>query len=186
MSTSKLILFDLYRYTGSTSALNFIISFFRIPGFNYMIHHRITAALSRHKWLRPLYYCSKIWLIVIQRQFGIQISDETIIGKGFYISHFGTIVVSAYAVIGNNVNISQGVTIGYANRGPRKGAAVIGNEVYIGPGAKIVGKVQIGNNVAIGANAVVTHDIPDNAVVGGVPAKIISYGGAEGYINNKV
>lgn len=54
----------------------------------------------------------------------------------------------------------------------RKGVATIGNSVYIGPGVKIVGRINIGNNVAIGANAVVTKDIPDNAVVAGVPAKI--------------
>ena len=76
--------------------------------------------------------------------------------------------------------------MGQANRGKHKGCPVIGNEVYIGPGAKIVGNVTIGNNVAIGANAVVTSDIPNNACVGGVPAKIISMNGAEGYVNRKV
>lgn len=56
---------------------------------------------------------------------------------------------------------------------------------YIGPGAKIIGAVTIGNNVAIGANAVVTHNVPDNAVVAGVPAKILSMNGADGYVNRK-
>ncbi|MBR8759090.1 serine O-acetyltransferase [Porphyromonas levii] len=123
---------------------------------------------------------------MLNRKYGIQIPPATSIGKGFYIGHFGTIVVSPHAVIGDNVNISQGVTIGYANRGTNEGAAIIGNEVYIGPGAKIVGRVKIGNNVAIGANAVVTHDIPDNAVAVGIPAKVISYDGASGYVNRKV
>lgn len=122
----------------------------------------------------------------MQRHYGIQIPYKTKIGKGFYIGHFGTIIVNGNAVIGDNVNISQGVTIGQANRGKRKGVPIIGNEVYIGPGAKIVGKVVIGNNVAIGANAVVTNDIPDNACVVGVPARIINMQGAEGYVNNKV
>ena len=89
-------------------------------------------------------------------------------------------------MIGDNVNISQGVTIGQTNRGKRKGVPVIGNGVYIGPGAKVIGKVTIGNNVAIGANAVVTEDVPDNACVAGVPAKIVSMNGAEGYVNRKV
>lgn len=108
------------------------------------------------------------------------------IGKGFYIGHFGTIVVHSSAVIGDNVNISQGVTIGATNRGNRQGIPTIGNQVYIGPGAKIIGKITVGNNVAIGANAVVTKDVPDNAVVAGVPAKIISMQGGEGYINRIV
>ena len=122
----------------------------------------------------------------MQRHYGIQIPSATRIGKGFYIGHYGTIIVNAKAIIGDNVNISQGVTIGQANRGQHKGVPVIGNEVYIGPGAKIVGKVVIGNNVAIGANAVVTNDVPDNACVAGVPARIINMKGAEGYVINKV
>jgi serine O-acetyltransferase len=60
---------------------------------------------------------------------------------------------------------------------------VIGDNVYIGPGAKIIGRVNMGSGVAIGANAVVTKDVPDNAVVVGVPAKVISYNGSKGYIN---
>ena len=122
----------------------------------------------------------------MQRHYGIQIPWGTHIGKGFYIGHFGTIVVNGGAVIGDNVNISQGVTIGQTNRGKRKGVPVIGNGVYIGPGAKVIGKVTIGNNVAIGANAVVTEDVPDNACVAGVPAKIVSMNGAEGYVGRKV
>src|SRR3972149_632365 len=69
-------------------------------------------------------------------------------------------------------------------RGPRKGAAVIGDNVYIGPGARIVGKVDIGSNVAIGANCVVTKDVPENAVVVGVPGKVISFNGSGDYIQN--
>ena len=73
--------------------------------------------------------------------------------------------------------------VGQANRGGNKGYPTIGDNVYIGPGAKIVGAVKVGNNVAIGANCVVTKDVPDNAVVVGVPGKIISYTGSEGYVN---
>jgi len=119
-------------------------------------------------------------------KFGIQIPFATQIGRGFYIGHFSCIVVSPETIIGKNVNISQGVTIGKKDSGIRKGAAIINDEVYIGPGAKLIGRVVIGKNVAIGANAVVTKDVPENAVVGGVPAKIISMNGATDYINNKV
>ena len=186
MKTEELILSDLYRYTGSRSKRSFWKSFFFIPGFRYSVYLRLTNKyLDKKGGGRILRYCFYFRLLKLQKKYGIQISPATTIGKGFYIGHFGTIVVSPYAVLGDNVNISQGVTIGYANRGVREGAASIGNEVYIGPGAKIVGKVSIGNNVAIGANAVVTHDVPDNAVVAGVPARIISYDGALGYINRK-
>lgn len=85
--------------------------------------------------------------------------------------------------IGKNCNISQGVTLGVVNRGENKGYPTIGDDVYIGPGAKIVGSVNIGNNVAIGANCVVTKDVPDNSVVVGIPGKVISQNGSQGYVN---
>lgn len=108
------------------------------------------------------------------------------IGEGFFIGHWGTIVVNEKVKIGRNVNISQGVTIGQLNRGKRMGTPVIGNEVYIGPGAKILGNIVVGNNVAIGANAVVLDDVPDNVCVAGIPAKIVSMNGSDGYVNRKV
>ena len=83
------------------------------------------------------------------------------------------IIVSHYAHIGKNAWIAQQVTIGQAI--DKNVAPTIGDNVIIGAGAKIMGDVKIGNNVTIGANAVVVHDVPDNCVVGGVPAKIITY-----------
>jgi len=127
---------------------------------------------------------AKIILRHLTYKLGISIPPSTEIGSGFYIGHFGGITVNEKSVIGKNCNISQGVTLGQANRGKNKGYPKLGDNVYIGPGAKIVGAVKIGNNVAIGANCVVTKDIPDNSVVAGVPGKIISQDGAIGYINN--
>ena len=92
-------------------------------------------------------------------------------------------MVNGKSVIGKNCNISQGVTLGKANRGKYIGYPSIGDNVYIGPGAKIVGAVRIGCNVAIGANCVVTKDILDNSVVVGIPGKVISDKGATSYIN---
>jgi serine O-acetyltransferase len=116
--------------------------------------------------------------------YGIQIPASTEIGAGLHIGHPGTIVVHPRSRIGRNCNISQGVTLGQANRGPRKGHPTVGDGVYIGPGAKLVGAVRVGNNVAIGANCVVTGDVPDNAVIVGVPGRVISFAGAEDYINH--
>ena len=140
---------------------------------------------GKKKWI-PLYAIALKRYNHYKYKYGICIPFNTKIDSGFYIGHFGCIVVNPSVIIGKNVNISQGVTIGAANRGPKAGVAIIGNEVYIGPGVKIVGAVYIGNNVAIGANAVVTRDVPDNAVVAGIPAKILSMNGAEGYVNRKV
>jgi serine O-acetyltransferase len=115
-------------------------------------------------------------------KFAISIPTSTKIGSGFYIGHFSGIIVNKDCIIGKNCNISQGVTLGQSNRGAKKGAPIIGDNVYIGPGAKLIGRVVIGNNVAIGANSVVTKDIEDNAVVVGAPARVISHNGVDGYI----
>ena len=117
-------------------------------------------------------------------KFGISISQNVKIGSGFFISHFGGIIVNPNCIIGKNLNINQGVTLGQVNRGKKKGSPIIGDNVYIATGAKIIGAVKIGNNVAIGANCVVTKDIPNNAVVVGVPGKVISYNGTKDYVNN--
>lgn len=95
-----------------------------------------------------------------------------VFGPGLAIVHYGTIVVSSGAKIGENCRIHAGVNIG-ANGG-EKYAATIGNNVYIGPGAKIVGKICIGDNVCIGANAVVANDIEPGITIGGIPARKIS------------
>lgn len=146
---------------------------------------RLCGILQGRKAWIPLYAFALNRYNHYKFKFGINIPFITQIGKGFYIGHFGCIVVNQGTIIGNNVNISQGVTVGATNRGDKTGPPIIGNEVYIGPGAKIIGAIKVGNNVAIGANAVVTHDVPDNAVVGGVPARIISMKGTEGYVNRK-
>jgi serine O-acetyltransferase len=119
-------------------------------------------------------------------KFGISIPFLADIDAGLYIGHFGGIVVHENVKIGRNCNISHEVTIGKTNRGERAGCPVLGNNVYLGPGAKIIGNIKIGDNVAIGANCVVINDIPDNAVVVGVPGHVVSMKGAEGYINNVV
>jgi serine O-acetyltransferase len=113
---------------------------------------------------------------------GISIPFTTRIGPGLYIGHFGGIILSPQAVLGENCNISQGVTIGQAGREGKQLTPIIGDRVYIGPGAKIFGGIKIGNDIAVGANAVVTKDLPDNAVAVGVPAKIISYEGSKDFV----
>ncbi len=112
----------------------------------------------------------------------IEISFDVDIKGGFYIGHFGYIVVNSTVKIGSNCNISQGCVIGEGGRGSLRGTPVIGSQVYIAPGAKIFGPITIGDNVAVGANAVVNDSIPDNAVVVGIPGKIVSYKGASDFI----
>lgn len=174
---------DLFRYVGEYSTKKFFKSYFSIPGFRYMVWVRLGQYYRDNK---IVFLFIKLIHRKLTYKFGIQIPTSASIGRGFYIGHFNEIIVNGGGKIGDNVNISQGVTIGQVNIGKKKGVPVIGNEVYIGPGAKIIGNVTIGNNVAIGANAVVTSDIPANSVAAGVPARIISNKGSEGYVNRKV
>lgn len=102
---------------------------------------------------------------------GIELPCEVSVGKNFRIDHFGDIIISGYAKIGDNVIIRNGVTIGLRHLDSPAGP-IIGNNVNIGAGAKILGKITIGNNVDIGANAVVITDVPDDSIAVGVPAKI--------------
>lgn len=130
------------------------------------------------------------WKLVLrhyQIKYGFQIYPETEIGEGLYLGHWGALVINPKAKIGKNCNIAQGVTIGQANRGKNAGFPTIGNEVWIGANAVIVGNITIGNNVLIAPNAYVNTDVPPNSVVMGNPAQIIPNENAtEGYINNKI
>lgn len=130
-----------------------------------------------------IYHITYLFLRHYAIKYGIDIPYQTRIGSGFYIGHYSGIFVSGKVIIGKNCNISHGATIGETVRGKRMGCPTIGDNVYIGPGAKIIGGITIGNNVAVGANAVVTKNVPDNAVVVGIPAKVISRNGSAGYIN---
>ncbi len=128
------------------------------------------------------------WLVLTRLKFkyGYDIPAETKISEGFYIGHFGGIVISSKAVIKKNFNISQGVTIGYNPRGKNSGYPIIGENVYVGPGAKIFGNIVIGDNVAIGANSVVNSNVPSNCTFGGIPARKISDLGSDEIIKNKI
>ena len=108
-------------------------------------------------------------------------SPRAIFGSGLYINHFGSIFIGAVTV-GENCNLAHEVTLGVGGRGDKKGLPTLGNRVYVGPGAKIIGKITIGDDVAIGANAVVTKSVPDCAVVVGSPARIISYRGSFDFV----
>lgn len=113
---------------------------------------------------------------------GLQLPFEVKIGPGLYIGHTGMLVINGNSIVGSNCNIGVGVIIGQGGRGENKGCPVIGNKVFIGVGTKVIGKINIGDGVAIGANAVVTSDIPSNATVVGIPAKIINYLGSKDFI----
>jgi len=115
---------------------------------------------------------------------GIQLPYSATVGHKFYIGHFGGIIINANAVIGDNCNISQGVTIGVSGRGAHRGVPVVGDNVYIGANATIAGDITIGNNAVIGANSLVVKDVEEATTVVGVPAKVVSTNDSKGYITS--
>jgi len=169
---------DLYRYGAQTSLLKGFLS----PGFTYMYFFRKASQYQKFSF-RGLFY--RIILRHLSFKYGFQIPPGTAIGEGFYIGHFGTVVINENSTIGNNCNIAHTTTIGQANRGKLKGYPTLGDRVWIGTGAVIVGNITIGSNVLIAPNAFVNMNVPDNSLVIGNPAKIIAkLDATEGYINN--
>lgn len=173
---------DLYRYAGDYRIKSWIKYFLFTPGFMYIVFLR--KSKSKNIILRIV---SKVFLRLLSIIYHFQIPSDVEIGEGFYIGHFGNIVINPKVKIGKNVNIAQGVTIGQTNRGRSKGVPTIGNEVWIGANSVIVGKIIIGNNVLIAPNSYVNRDIPDNSIVYGNPFIIKQNEKAtEDYINRKI
>ena len=151
-----------------------ITAAYRVAHFLYV--NRSTVALR----LFNLYYFN------LQTRFSCELPYQTQIGPGLYFGHvFGTII-NAKCQLGTNVNLSHAVTLGSIAQGPRAGAPIIGDAVYLAPGAKLIGGIHIGSGTAIGANAVVTKDTPENAVAVGIPAQVISLKGSGDYIRHPV
>ena len=118
-------------------------------------------------------------------KYSIHIPPKTNIGYGLYLGYGENITITESATIGNNVNVNHGAAIGRTNRGHKKGGLTIGDCVWIGTNAVVVGNITIGNNVLIAPLSHVNFDVPENAVVAGNPDKIISYNGTEGYVTKK-
>lgn len=127
----------------------------------------------RQRWLRiPFSFAYKFLQKLVEILTGIELPCEATLGRRFRIDHFGGIIISGDATFGDDCVIRNGVTVGLRNTGQR-GAPVIGNRVDVGAGAKILGAIHVGDDVAIGANAVVLHDVPSNSIAVGIPARVL-------------
>ncbi len=172
---NKYVKSDLYRYYGKCDFKTFVKALIRNRTFRFQYALRMIQS----KGIEKIWGCF-LWGINRTKKH-IQIPRQTKIGYGLYIGHGGPVVVNPTAVIGNNVNLSQFTTIGSNLRN----AAVIGDNVYIGPSVCIVENVTIGNNVTIGAGSVVTKSIPDNATAVGNYAKVINYNNPGRFVNRR-
>jgi serine O-acetyltransferase len=172
---------DVERQAGSHDLSTIVTRLFKEPAFACTFWLRAVAWLrSERSVLGLLWPVAGLIKQHLERKYGVAIPSSARVGPGLYVVHVGGVAVSPSCSIGRNCTILPGVILGEVNRGVRTGSPSIGDDVYIGAGAKVLGSVIVGSNVAIGANAVVTKDVPDNAVVAGVPAVILSYDGSAG------
>lgn len=175
---------DAFRYSGQEGLRPLFASYLRHPGFRFTYYLRKVAfyAPKRKSWGLFGYVYNRLWFNHYRFRYGMDISPMTKIGPGLYIGHFGGIVISPNAVLGSNVNIAQGVTIGATSRG-KIGTPIVNDRVWIGAHAILVGKITIENNALIGPGAYVNFDVAENAVVLGNPGKVVAMTGSAGYIN---
>ena len=176
---------DLYRKKARSDTRTLLSALLTDSPFKHTFWFRTAGFV----WGRPalrytLYPIVRTIYRHYQHKHCVWIPPATRVGSGLFLEHLSDIFINGRAVIGKNCNIANGVTIGQTNRGPRKGYPTVGDNVFIGPGAKILGGVRVGNNVTIGANCVVVKDVPDNAVVAAAPGEVISYRGSSGYVED--
>lgn len=145
--------------------------------FKFCFWFRLASWSRGKKYLLFIYFFA--WLMYRHYVFklGIQLGLGANIAGGLSFNHFSCIIINGSTVIGRNCTIFHGTTCALKIGGNKHGVPIIGDNCVLGPGCKILGNVKIGDNVFVGANAVVTHDVPSNAVVAGVPAKIINMNG---------
>lgn len=176
---------DLHRYGGGIGRRAFFLAFINHPGFRFLFYLRKVTFYAKRKkslWIVAYAY-NRAMLHHYRFKYGFDISPTTTIGPGFFLGHFGGVVISPYAVLGSNVNIAQGVTIGATSRGERIGAPTLEDRVWVGANAILVGKITIGREALIAPGAYVNFDVPSRAVVLGNPGKVVSDSGSTGYIN---
>jgi serine O-acetyltransferase len=157
---------DLRSYGGDPTKRGFwTMIVYRFGRWRYTISSRVLRV--------PFSILYKLMKIHVESITGTELPCEAVVGRRLRIEHSFDIVVSGDAVLGDDVILRNGVTIGLRHEGKR-GSPVIGNRVDIGAGAKILGPINIGDDVSIGANAVVIRDVPARCIAVGVPARILA------------
>lgn len=153
-------------------AIHSSMEVFLYPSFKVMIHYRVA-----HRLYEKGHYFWARW--VSQRgvrKTGIEIHPGAKIGKGFFIDHGNGVIIGETTVIGDNVTLYQGVTLGGTGKEHGKRHPTIGNNVMISAGAKVLGSFTIGDNSKIGAGSVVLSEVPPCSTVVGVPGRVVKRG----------
>jgi serine O-acetyltransferase len=148
------------------------------PGFHALLMYRLghwASERPQRRWL--VLKIAATMRFFVRNVYGIELYWDSEIGRRLYIAHQGTIAIHPYSKIGDDCVIRQGSTIGASEEVEADDEApVLGDNVQVGAGAMVLGRIKIGNNVRIGPNAVVTTDVPDNSTVMAPPSRIITWG----------
>ena len=156
----------LERDPAAKSALEVVFCY---TGLHALWFHRINHWLWNHRFSLLARWLSQLARILT----GIEIHPAAKLGRRLLIDHGMAVVIGETAVIGDDVTLYQGVTLGGTGKERVKRHPTIGNGAFIGAGAKLLGNIRIGNNCRIGANSVVLRDVPDDSTVVGVPGRIV-------------
>ena len=142
---------------------------FLYPSFKAILRHRIAHWLYQHK----RYFLARWYSQRTARKTGIEIHPGATIGKGLFIDHGNGVIIGETTIIGDNVTLYQGVTLGGTGKEKGKRHPTIGNNVMISAGAKVLGSFTVGENSKIGAGSVVLTEVPPNSTVVGVPGRVV-------------
>lgn len=150
------------------AAVNRLEILLTYPGLRAIVFHRTAHFLFKMK--TP--FLPRLISQLARHFTGIEIHPEAKIGKGFFVDHGMGVVIGETSILGDNVTLFQGVTLGGTGKERGKRHPTLGNNVVVGAGAKILGNITIGDNVQVGANAVVIRSVPPHSTVVGIPGRI--------------
>lgn len=151
------------------AAIHSSLEVFLYPSFKVMMHYRIAHRLYAKKHFFLARWVSQRGV----RKTGIEIHPGAEIGKRFFIDHGNGVIIGETTIIGDNVTLYQGVTLGGTGKEQGKRHPTLGNNIMVGAGAKVLGSCTIGDNCKIGAGSVVLGDVPPGSTVVGVPGRVV-------------
>lgn len=147
------------------------------PGLHALLLHRLSHKLYKKEIPLLPRLISNISRIIT----GVEIHPGAQIGKQFFIDHGMGVVIGETTIIGDNVLVYQGVTLGGTGKETGKRHPTLKNDIVVGSGAKILGNITIGNNVRVGAGSVVIEDVPDDSTVVGIPGRVVVHKGQKNH-----
>ncbi|MBX7207583.1 MAG: hypothetical protein K1X78_04705 [Verrucomicrobiaceae bacterium] len=168
-----LIRADLHRIDGRHDFAELLRQWFWNPGFSYVLWFRIAQWCRQRAWAKLLLYPVALWSLHRRNlQSGIRIPLSVNAGPGLLVAHWGSIWLNPACTLGANCTLGNDINFGSAGTAGKGGVPQLGDNVFIGPGARLAGALKIGHDVAVMANTLVTADVPPGSIVIGVPHRI--------------